>query len=89
MTYGEMKVEPVVLEGVHVRLEPLSRGHHAGLCEIGLEDELWRWIPAAGADSGGHGAYVELALSEQANGVSLPFAQIESPQAGRSAARGT
>jgi RimJ/RimL family protein N-acetyltransferase len=45
MTSGEMIIGPVVLEGAHVRLEPLSRGHHAGLCEIGLAEELWRWIP--------------------------------------------
>jgi len=40
-----MKVEPVVLEGAHVRLEPLSRAHLAGLYEVGLAEELWRWIP--------------------------------------------
>jgi len=77
MTPGEMKVEPVVLEGVHVRLEPLTRAHHAGLCEIGLAEELWRWIPIPVRNAEDMTAYMELALKEQANGVSLPFAQIE------------
>src|ERR1035438_5907018 len=40
-----MSVQPVTLEGRHVRLEPLSLAHHADLCEAGLDEELWRWIP--------------------------------------------
>jgi RimJ/RimL family protein N-acetyltransferase len=77
MTPGEMKVDPVVLEGVHVRLEPLSRKHLPGLCEVGLEEELWRWIPTSVRTAADMAAYVELALKEQADGVSLPFAQME------------
>jgi N-acetyltransferase len=74
---AEMKVTPVVLEGAHVRLEPLSRGHLPGLCAIGLEQELWRWIPTPVRTTDDMAAYVELALKEQADGSSLPFAQIE------------
>jgi N-acetyltransferase len=81
MTAGEMKVDPAVLEGVHVRLEPLSRKHTPGLCEVGLEEPLWRWIPTPVRTGEDMAAYVELALKEQVNGVSLPFAQIE--KAGR------
>jgi RimJ/RimL family protein N-acetyltransferase len=73
----EMKVVPVVLEGAHVRLEPLSRGHLPGLCAIGLEQELWRWIPTPVRTTDDMAAYVELALKEQADGSSLPFAQVE------------
>src|ERR1017187_10303996 len=40
-----MSVQPVTLQGRHVRLEPLSLAHHADLCEAGLDEELWRWIP--------------------------------------------
>ncbi len=72
-----MQVDPVVLEGIHVRLEPLSRKHIAGLCEVGLEEQLWRWIPTPVRTADDMAAYVELALKEHANGVSLPFAQIE------------
>ena len=77
MTAGEMKIDPVVLEGIHVRLEPLLRKHITGLCEVGLEEQLWRWIPTPVRTADDMAAYVELALKEQANGVSLPFAQIE------------
>jgi N-acetyltransferase len=72
-----MKVEPVMLEGAHVRLEPLSRAHLPGLCEVGLEEELWRWIPTRMRMAADMSAYVELALKEQVDGQSLPFAQIE------------
>ena len=77
MTPGAMKVEPVVLEGAHVRLEPLSRAHFAGLCEVGLAEELWRWIPLPVQTPSDMAGYIDLALREQANGVSLPFVQIE------------
>ncbi len=72
-----MNVAPVVLEGAHVRLEPLSLGHHAGLCEVGLDEALWRWIPVPVRTPAEMTAYIETALREQASGTSLPFAQIE------------
>jgi RimJ/RimL family protein N-acetyltransferase len=77
MTAGEMKVDPAVLEGIHVRLEPLSRKHHTELCEVGLEELLWQWIPTPVRTADEMAAYIELALKEQANGLSLPFAQVE------------
>jgi hypothetical protein len=36
----EMVVFPVMLEGVHVLLEPLAKAHLAGLAEVGLDEEL-------------------------------------------------
>ena len=72
-----MIVAPVTLEGRHVRLEPLSQAHHAGLTAIGLDEELWRWIPTPVRTPEEMSAYIATALEEQARGVSLPFAQIE------------
>ncbi len=72
-----MVVEPVTLEGRNIRLEPLSLEHHAQLCEVGLDDELWRWIPIAVRTADEMRAYVETALQEQAAGTALPFATIE------------
>jgi RimJ/RimL family protein N-acetyltransferase len=77
MTTKDMKVEPVTLEGQHVRLEPLSRAHHAGLAEVGLEPELWRWIPVPVQTPEEMAAYIETALSERERGVSMPFALVE------------
>jgi|SRR5216684_826485 RimJ/RimL family protein N-acetyltransferase len=74
---GEMMAEPVALEGQHVRLEPLAKAHLAGLARVGLEEELWRWIPEPVRTVEEMAAYIETALQEQERGVSLPFALIE------------
>jgi len=72
-----MNVVPVTLEGRRVRLEPLSQAHHADLAAVGLEEELWRWIPTPVRTPEEMSAYIAMALDEQARGVSLPFALIE------------
>ncbi|HKV64196.1 MAG TPA: GNAT family protein [Candidatus Acidoferrum sp.] len=72
-----MMVVPVTLEGRHVRLEPLTKAHLAGLAEVGLDEELWRWIPTAVRTREEMAAYIETALDEQRRGVSLPFAILE------------
>jgi RimJ/RimL family protein N-acetyltransferase len=68
---------PVTLGGRHARLEPLARAHLAGLAEVGLEEELWRWIPTAVRTGEEMAAYIETALNERERGVSLPFAIVE------------
>jgi len=73
----EMIVTPVTLEGRHVRLEPLSQEHHCGLSAVGLEGELWRWIPTPVRTPEEMSAYIATALEEQTRGASLPFALIE------------
>lgn len=74
---AEMNVGPVTLEGRHARLEPLALAHVAGLAEVGLDEELWRWIPTAVRTREEMAAYIETALDEQQRGVSLPFAIVE------------
>src|SRR2546430_9558667 len=73
----EMVVSPVFLESAHVRLEPLAKTHLAGLVEVGLDEELWRWIPAPVRTREEMAAYIETALDEQAQGVASPFAIVE------------
>jgi len=72
-----MKLRPVVLEGRHVRLEPLSIGHHDGLCDVGLEDALWRWIPKPVRSRDNMLEYIRTALQWQTDGTALPFATVE------------
>src|SRR2546428_7475507 len=72
-----MIVEPVTLEGKHVRWEPLSLAHDAALCEAGLDEDLWRWIAAPVRSPEEMRAYIETALREQAAGTALPFATID------------
>src|SRR5438477_11054303 len=73
----EMVVSPVFLEGAHVRLEPLSKSHLAELAEVGLDEELWRWIPTPVRTRKEMAAYIETALNEQRRGEVLPFAIVE------------
>ena len=77
MLVQPMTVEPVSLIGEHVRLEPLSFDHHAALCLVGLDEELWRWIPTPVRTPGEMRAYIETARREQAAGTALPFATID------------
>ena len=73
-----MRVEPVTLEGEHVRLEPLSLERHAdALVAIGLDPDLWRWTIVKVETAADLRRYVGTALSEQAAGRALPFAVVE------------
>jgi RimJ/RimL family protein N-acetyltransferase len=72
-----MEVVPVTLEGRHIRLEPLSHAHADGLAEVGLAEELWRWIPTPVRTKSEMVEYLDTALDEQRRGISLPFATIE------------
>ncbi|MGB7925870.1 MAG: GNAT family protein [Pyrinomonadaceae bacterium] len=67
----------LILEGQHVRLEPLRLEHHARLCEVGLDEEIWRWTTSLIRTPEEMRAYIETALKEAAAGVALPFATIE------------
>lgn len=70
-------LDPLVLEGPHVRLEPLRREHCAALQEAVRDGELWKlWYtpipePEAMADE------IERRLAHQAAGGWLPFVVIE------------
>ena len=72
-----MAVSPVFLEGRYVRLEPLTTEHSAGLAAVGLDDDLWKWIPTPVRTPDEMNAYVRHALEEQLNGTALPFALVE------------
>jgi RimJ/RimL family protein N-acetyltransferase len=72
-----MKVEPVRLRGRAVRLEPLAIDHVPALCRVGLEPELWKWIPTVVTTADEMRRYVSTALEERDRGVSLPFVLID------------
>ncbi len=50
--------------------------HHAGLCSIGLDEDLWRWIPFPVRTPEDMQQYIREALEAQAKGTALPFATI-------------
>ena len=72
-----MKIEPVVLRGSIVRLEPLALDHVAALARVGLDPALWLWVPNQVHTPEDMRAYVSTALDEQRRGVSLPFVIID------------
>ena len=72
-----MKVEPIILEGEFVRLEPLKTEDLDALWEVGADEALWRWIPTIIKDKDDLRRYIETALDEQKRGVSLPFVTID------------
>lgn len=71
-----MLLNPVTLDGRHVRLEPLAPAHLPGLIEIGLAPELWALTVDRIATAADLTRYVQRALAEAAAGSALPFATV-------------
>jgi N-acetyltransferase len=71
-----VKISHSTLQGLHIRLEPLSLDHLDGLCEVGLDSEIWRWAPRPITTCEEMRNYVETALGWQAEGSALPFATV-------------
>lgn len=67
---------PVVLEGMWVRLEPLSLDHLAGLCHVGLNEEIWRWTNSLVRTEGEMKAYIESALQDRSQRRAYPFTTV-------------
>ncbi len=72
-----MKVEPVILEGKFVRLEPMRVDHLPALCKVGLDESIWQWTANVVKNEKDLEGYVRTALAEQALGTALPFVTIE------------
>jgi RimJ/RimL family protein N-acetyltransferase len=70
-------LEPVVLEGNFVRLEPMTLEHHAQLTEVGLDPEIWRLTIVMIRTAEEMRSYIDSALALQRDGTSLPFVTIE------------
>lgn len=71
-----MSFEPVTLQGQHVRLEPLSSKHLDGLCEFGLDPDLWRCTTTCLRTREDMIDYLETALRSDQEGTARPFATI-------------
>ncbi|HZG44544.1 MAG TPA: GNAT family protein [Longimicrobium sp.] len=71
-----MKVEPVVLQGRHVRLVPMTLGHVPALWEAS-DAELWRLTVSRVGSEDDMRRYVREALDAQARGKALPFVTLD------------
>ncbi|MFI5255207.1 MAG: GNAT family N-acetyltransferase [Candidatus Limnocylindrales bacterium] len=77
MTERPMRVEPVVLEGDHVRMEPMSPDHLPGLLAIGLDPTIWTWMPLTVRTAEDIRALVEAALKARDAGMEFPFVTVD------------
>jgi N-acetyltransferase len=72
-----MQIEPCVLEGQHIRLEPLGLQHCVRLAEIGCEENVWRYLNPRLESEADMRKFIETALQWQAEGTAIPFATID------------
>jgi RimJ/RimL family protein N-acetyltransferase len=72
------RITPPILEGRHVRLEPLEARHAAGLFAVGRDASIWEWLalnPFVTQDDTAR--YIDEALATASGGAEIPFAVIE------------
>jgi N-acetyltransferase len=72
-----MEISPVVLEGQHVRLEPLSMAHEELLIAAAGDGELWKSTFTIVPSRATMAAYIAAALDAQAQRQELPFVIIQ------------
>jgi len=72
-----MKVDPVILEGEFVRLEPMRVDHLPALCKVGLDEALWELAANIVKEKSDLERYVRSALADQMAGKAVPFVTIE------------
>jgi RimJ/RimL family protein N-acetyltransferase len=72
-----MNVQPVVLTGQWVRLEPLEERHAADLIEAADYEEIWRYMPTPLQQPEQLHQWIKDTLELQRTGTILPFAIIE------------
>lgn len=72
-----MNLEPLILQGRHVRLVPLTPEHVPALWDAGNDPALWRLTMSQPASQDDMRAFVDAALRAQAAGAALPFVTTE------------
>lgn len=72
-----MWIEPVVLEGTYVRLEPLAPRHLEPLWEVGSDPSIWRHMPFQPTHLDAFRDLLRRSEEAAAAGTGLAFAQIE------------
>ncbi|HEY7834071.1 MAG TPA: GNAT family protein [Ktedonobacterales bacterium] len=73
-----LRVDPVILEGVVARLEPLAPAHAADLFAAAHDASTWAYMPAdPSASVAAISAWIAEALGQREAGGQMPFAIIE------------
>src|SRR5205085_5965831 len=71
-----MDSSPTTLEGMHVRLEPLSFAHEHALNLAAADGELWNSRVTTVPRPAAMHVYIDASLQAQARGTELPFAIV-------------
>ncbi len=71
-----MDLQPVILEGALVRLEPLAARHAAGLWAAAQDPAIWRWFPFRVTSLAQAEQMIAFANAGAEQGSQLSFAQI-------------
>jgi RimJ/RimL family protein N-acetyltransferase len=74
--WGVAGLDPVVLEGKLVRLEPLRRSHLDALCTAGCDLNLWTLTVGNGGTPAAMKLWLEQALADVQHGTALAFATL-------------
>jgi len=73
-----MQIEPIVLAGKHVRLEPLTESHAEDLLVAAQSDDIWRYMPTLPPKTlENMQTIIATALALRATGTQMPFAIID------------
>ena len=80
--WRHVRLQPVVLEGKTVRLEPLTIAHEPELLAAAQDERIWRYTIHDPRTAESMHAYVASALADQEQGHALPFA-VHHREAGR------
>ena len=70
-------VEPAILEGARIRLEPLAPEHLADLLLVALDPALWQWTIMGTQDEAGLRHWFDAALANAEAGIERPFATVD------------
>ena len=67
---------PLTLAGSFVRLVPAALEHVEALSAVGLDPEIWRWMPGQVRDAAEMRAFIERALDDARAGTAIPFTTL-------------
>lgn len=72
-----MNIEPAILDGKHVRLEPISMNHFHDLSKVAFDENLWKWTLGVVSNEEDLKNYIAEASEGNKNGIYLAFATID------------
>ncbi len=72
-----MTIQPVLLTGSTVRLEPLSEAHVPDLAVVSQDESIWEFLPYGNINTEAKmSEYVKMLLARAARGTDLPFVVV-------------